>query len=141
MSIPKEQDSDIHSPLRTANRLRSKLGQLREKTRIVSDNNSECIKCGSCCRGLFIFVTPADLVREPLLEKAVSRLKNRPQEQEVFGEYSNKYLLAAGWAIPCPMQADNGLCTIYDTRPDACRQWQPHAESCEKLREKLAGIK
>ncbi len=103
-------------------------------------HTSLCTKCGACCQGLFIFVTPQDLQLEPLLSKVVSRLKNRPEEQPYFGEYSNRYLLSAGWAIPCPMLDSDGLCSIYPTRPQACRQWQADTPQCRQLRRKLKAI-
>lgn len=98
------------------------------------EESARCAKCGVCCRTLYIFATPEDLAREPQLMLATSRLKNRPDEQAAFGEFSNRYLLAAGWAVSCPMLGPEGLCTIYETRPDACRQWQPERQRCERLR-------
>jgi len=120
-----------------ATSLRHPVRRLAEQVELV-EQQAECIKCAACCRALFIFVTAEDLAREPRLDKVVSRIKNRPQDQPIFGEYSDKYLLAAGWAIPCPMLGPDRRCTIYPTRPNACRQWQPNLQSCRDLRKKLA---
>lgn len=105
------------------------------------DNNFTCRKCGACCQTLYITITPEDLAREPKLHKAVTRLKHRPEHQNILGEYSDRFLLAAGWAIPCPMLGADNLCTIYETRPLACRQWQAEPQRCQRLKEKLDAAK
>ena len=103
----------------------------------TNESSFKCDQCGMCCQSLFIFIGPEDLQREPRLRKAVSPLKNLPEEQELFGEFSNKYLLSAGWAIPCPFLDDNNLCTIYETRPENCRNWEPDKNWCRSIRRKL----
>ena len=103
----------------------------------TNESSFKCDQCGMCCRSLFIFIGPEDLQREPRLKKAVSPLKNRPEEQALFGEFSNKYLLSAGWAIPCPFLGDDNLCEIYETRPENCRTWEPDKNWCRNIRRKF----
>ncbi len=110
--------------------------EILRRTPPVKLTEPQCNRCGTCCKTLYIFVTPEDLAREPKLRAAVTRLKNVPKDQATFGEYSNKYLLAAGWAIPCPMLGSDNLCTIYETRPTICRQWTAKNSECDRLRKK-----
>ncbi len=117
----------------------SKVETVRRKPP-AKQNEPQCARCGTCCRTLFVFVTPEDIAREPKLRIATTRLKNLPEEQATFGKYSNKYLLAAGWAIPCPMLDSDNLCTIYQTRPNICRQWEAENSECQRLRQKYSAL-
>ena len=105
---------------------------------LVTPEQSECLKCGMCCRTMFVFIRPKDLAREPRLIKAATRLKNHPDDQAIYGEFSDSYLLAAGWAMPCPFLGTDNLCMIYETRADICRNWQPNIERCQKTRKGFA---
>jgi len=73
----------------------------------------ECIRCGRCCRESIIHVSSDDLIREPRLAPHVNRFKHR----------IDVYLLET----PCPFLREK-KCSIYPTRPDECRDFQPGAQ-------------
>jgi len=91
----------------------------------------DCTKCGNCCRSMTVQLTKAD----------VTRLANRLR---VTGsEFTGRYTVKNGEGetvietLPCPFLAD-GLCTVYDDRPQDCRDF-PNLHK-KDFRSRLMGV-
>lgn len=83
----------------------------------------ECDRCGLCCRKLIVYLVPADVVREPRLATVAIKFRQS-------NEYSHH--LCAG---RCPLLNGDSECTIYETRPTECREYEAGAKHCQDLRE------
>ena len=79
----------------------------------------DCTKCGNCCRALGPRVNETDIKRiAPLFRmKAVAFVKEylRVDEDDDFVFKD----------MPCPFLGDDNICSVYDERPKACRDY-PH---------------
>ena len=97
----------------------------------------ECEQCGACCKGTLIVETDyQDVLREPrILAAQVGPYKVTVRELAKEGKVA---LLACGLERPCPFLGDDHRCTIYATRPDACREFEPGSERCREIRAQLA---
>ena len=84
-------------------------------------NEIDCTKCANCCKSLGPLFTEADITR---ISK-VFRMK--------LGVFEDMYLRVdedgdkVFQSMPCPFLGDDNLCTIYDVRPKACREF-PHTD-------------
>jgi len=80
-----------------------------------------CLECGNCCRTLGPRVTDKDVER---MSKAL-RIKQV--------ELINKYLRTdedgdlVFNSMPCPFLGNDNYCSIYESRPKACREY-PHTD-------------
>lgn len=87
-----------------------------------------CDSCGACCR-LMVEIGATDLMREPRL-RAVTR--------KITGD-GDRFLLADGSVKPCPMLGDDCRCTIYNTRPNLCVEFEAGSYNCQEAR-RIAGL-
>ncbi|MDX1934512.1 MAG: YkgJ family cysteine cluster protein [Capsulimonadales bacterium] len=77
----------------------------------------DCLTCGNCCRTLQIVVD----------EKDVRRLARRLGITEK--EFARKYVAVAEdrtkyfQATPCPFLGEGNACSVYEDRPQACRDF------------------
>ncbi len=89
----------------------------------------ECDGCGACCRTFPIFASETDAQREPRIA--------------VEGRQLSGWLATEQWTyqlfpLPfhetcCFLDGDN-RCTIYATRPDVCRRFEPGSDQCQEAR-------
>ncbi len=95
--------------------------------RIVQDIHTEvfseidCTECANCCKTLGPLFTEADITR---IAKHL-RMK-LPVFEEMYlrvDEDGDKVFQA----MPCPFLGGDNLCSIYDARPKACREF-PHTD-------------
>jgi Fe-S-cluster containining protein len=80
----------------------------------------DCTRCANCCRTLRPDLTDADIDR-------IALHLGQPRE-----EFINTFLI---WddedrcyrtkTAPCPLLSVDGRCTVYDVRPETCRDY-PH---------------
>jgi Fe-S-cluster containining protein len=77
----------------------------------------DCTACANCCRGLAITLTPEDISRIAahlgLSEDELKAEYLRYDQEERSFEFKSK---------PCPFLSRK-LCSIYDKRPEACRDF------------------
>lgn len=81
----------------------------------------DCTKCANCCKVLGPLFTEADIsriakhfrMRLPVFEDMYLRVDE--DNDKVFK------------SMPCPFLGENNLCSIYDIRPKACREF-PHTD-------------
>lgn len=91
--------------------------QLHEKV----TKNTDCLKCANCCRSLGPRITDKDVDR---MAKAL-RLKSN--------DLIAKYLKVdedgdtVFQSMPCPFLGSDNYCSIYESRPKACREY-PHTD-------------
>lgn len=89
--------------------------ELHEKEFAVFD----CLQCGKCCTSLGPLLTDKDISRLSLC------LKVKPSEftqKFLVIDEDNDYVFKA---MPCPFIRGDNFCTVYDSRPAACRDY-PH---------------
>ena len=90
-----------------------------------------CRRCGNCCRSLIVEAYARDLRRESRLrEKSLGGYRPDPSDQE--WRMGLKCLILAGPGEACGFLTPDNLCSIYATRPDACRQFEPCPENCSR---------
>lgn len=76
----------------------------------------DCTQCGNCCRSLQVVVDRADIARlAARLNLTTSEFTRRYVK---YDETGDGYFAA----MPCPFLKDN-LCTVYEDRPTACRDF------------------
>ncbi len=91
------------------------IGDLHNK--VFSDIN--CLDCANCCK------THSPLFIRRDIERIAKHLRLSP------AQFSSQYLLIdedGDWVFhtsPCPFLAKDNKCSIYDIRPEACREY-PH---------------
>ena len=84
----------------------------------------DCTKCANCCKMLGPLFTEADIsriakhfrMRLPVFEDMYLRVDE--DNGKVFK------------SMPCPFLGEDNLCSIYDIRPKACREF-PHTDRKE----------
>jgi Fe-S-cluster containining protein len=85
-----------------------------------------CDGCGACCRTFPIFVTYDDVEREP-----------RIAEEGLRNTSSKKYSLTL-FPLPfheaCCFLNGEQQCTIYETRPEICRELAAGSSQCQEAR-------
>jgi Fe-S-cluster containining protein len=79
----------------------------------------DCLKCANCCK------TTGPLFKQKDIERLASHFKMRPAqfvETYLHIDEDNDYVLNA---LPCPFLGSDNYCSVYDHRPNACREY-PH---------------
>lgn len=84
-------------------------------------SKTDCLACANCCKTTSPIFYPTDIDR---LSRA---LRMRP------GDFIEKYLKVDEdrdyvlQSSPCPFLGEDNLCSVYDSRPKACREY-PHTD-------------
>ncbi len=95
--------------------------------RSVSD--LDCTRCGACCKGLTVALGPEDEAR--LSADEVLSLTR-------FDEASlRRFLVQRPGGACVALREEDGrfLCSIYERRPAACREFENGSRRCLELRE------
>jgi len=88
----------------------------------------KCQRCGACCRTLLVECDYDDCVREPRLLKPSTNPHGLSLADLEGGEKCIKL-----WR--CRFLGPDNLCTIYATRPQECRDFEPGNPKCLEARE------
>lgn len=81
----------------------------------------DCLSCANCCK------TTSPIFYERDIERAAKALRMKP------GDFFEKYLKidedrdAVLKQAPCPFLGSDNYCSIYEHRPNACREY-PHTD-------------
>ena len=80
-----------------------------------------CLECANCCRNLGPRITHKDI------ERLSQSLRIKPSK--VIDDYlrideDNDYVFKS---MPCPFLCDDNYCSVYASRPIACREY-PHTD-------------
>ena len=79
----------------------------------------DCLSCANCCK------TTGPLFTQKDIERLASHFKLRPAqfiEKYLHIDEDNDYVLNV---LPCPFLGADNYCSVYDVRPNACREF-PH---------------
>lgn len=81
----------------------------------------DCLKCANCCK------TTGPLFAQRDIERIAAHLRLKPGtmvEQYLRIDEDNDYVLQQ---VPCPFLGADNYCSIYEVRPQACREY-PHTD-------------
>jgi len=81
----------------------------------------DCLQCANCCK------TTSPIFYQRDIERLAKHFRIRPSEfieQYLHIDEDNDYVLNA---TPCPFLGDDNYCSVYDSRPTACREY-PHTD-------------
>ena len=103
---------------------KKRLGNMDTIVQQLHDEVSEkidCLTCANCCRSLGPAIYDKDI------ERMAKALRIKPSEVvssylriDEDGDYVFK-------SMPCPFLMDDNYCSIYESRPKACREY-PHTD-------------
>lgn len=103
---------------------KKRLGKMDVIVHQLHDNISEridCLSCANCCKSLGPAIYDKDI------ERIAKALRIKPSEVvssylrvDEDGDYVFK-------SMPCPFLMPDNYCSIYDSRPKACREY-PHTD-------------
>lgn len=82
----------------------------------------DCLTCANCCK------TTGPLFKQKDIERLAQHLKMRPStfvETYLHIDEDNDYVLNT---LPCPFLGKDNYCSVYEFRPNACREY-PHTNS------------
>lgn len=80
-----------------------------------------CLDCANCCKTIGPLLIPADI------EKLARHLKMKTadfHEAHIAHDDDNDLVFSNH---PCPFLLDNNYCSVYESRPRACREY-PHTD-------------
>ncbi len=78
-----------------------------------------CLECANCCRGLGPRITPSDISRlSAFLKIKETDLMKKYITTDEDGDYVFR-------ESPCPFLLQDNYCSVYVSRPKACREY-PH---------------
>ncbi|WP_445684233.1 YkgJ family cysteine cluster protein [Streptococcus sp. FSL R7-0212] len=81
----------------------------------------DCTKCANCCKSLGPLFTEADIQRiSKHFKMKMPAFENMFLQVDEDGDKMFQ-------SMPCPFLGDDNLCSIYDVRPKACREF-PHTD-------------
>lgn len=81
----------------------------------------DCLQCANCCK------TTSPIFYQRDIERLAKHFRIRPSEfieQYLHIDEDNDYVLNVA---PCPFLGDDNYCSVYDSRPTACREY-PHTD-------------
>jgi len=81
----------------------------------------DCLQCANCCK------TTSPIFYQRDIERLAKHFRIRPSEfieQYLHIDEDNDYVLNIA---PCPFLGDDNYCSVYDSRPTACREY-PHTD-------------
>jgi uncharacterized protein len=92
--------------------------------------NIDCLSCANCCK------TTSPIFYQRDIERAAKAVKLKPGafiEKYLRIDEDQDYVLQTA---PCPFLGEDNYCSIYESRPNACREY-PHTDR-KKMHQILA---
>jgi Fe-S-cluster containining protein len=83
--------------------------------------NIDCLKCANCCSGT------GPLFLDKDIDRLAKHFRIRPSEfteNYLRVDEDNDYVFKS---VPCPFLGTDKYCHVYDSRPNACREF-PHTQ-------------
>lgn len=80
-----------------------------------------CLDCANCCKSISPIITQTDL------ERLARHLKIKPSEflqKYLFMDEDGDFVFQQ---TPCPFLGTDNYCSVYESRPRACREY-PHTD-------------
>lgn len=87
----------------------------------------DCLHCANCCKTISPIITYNDVER---MARALRVKPSRVVEQYLEVDCDGDYVFQSA---PCPFLMADNCCSIYDSRPRACREY-PHTDR-KKMRQ------
>lgn len=84
-------------------------------------DETDCLACASCCRSLGPAIYDKDIER---MGKALKLKPSEVVEQYLRQDEDGDYVFRT---MPCPFLMPDNYCSIYESRPKACREY-PHTD-------------
>ena len=81
----------------------------------------DCLTCANCCSSISPMITDKDVER---LAKALRLKPSRVIELYMHLDEDQDYVFNHA---PCPFLLDDNYCSVYESRPKACREY-PHTD-------------
>lgn len=81
----------------------------------------DCLSCANCCRSLGPAIYDKDIER---MAKALRIKPSAVVDQYLRIDEDGDYVFKT---MPCPFLMDDNYCSIYESRPKACREY-PHTD-------------
>ena len=81
----------------------------------------DCLSCANCCRSLGPAIYDKDIDR---MAKALRIKPSQVVEQYLRIDEDGDYVFKS---MPCPFLMNDNYCSIYESRPKACREY-PHTD-------------
>lgn len=102
-ALPKDLDKQFH--------------QLHEE----AFEHIDCLRCANCCK------TTSPIFKQKDIERLAAHFRMKPSQfiqQYLHIDEDNDYVLNSS---PCPFLGDDNYCSVYEQRPNACREY-PHTD-------------
>lgn len=110
------------------------LEQISKETHDQVFKRTDCLSCGNCCKSAPPIVTPADIKRiAKFIGSSPKQVLRDFTIQDFNGEMSFDQ-------VPCRFLGKDNYCSIYEARPEACRDY-PHTRSNQFMRRKNLHMK
>lgn len=84
-------------------------------------SQTECLECANCCRTLGPAIYDKDIER---ISKSLKIKPSAVVEQYLRQDEDGDYVFKT---MPCPFLMPDNYCSIYESRPKACREY-PHTD-------------
>lgn len=101
--------------------------------RSIHDNvfeNTDCLDCGNCCKSAPPMIYSKDIKRiAKFLSIPPKTFKRKYVLEDIDGSLSFNH-------VPCHFLQSDNTCSIYEVRPDACRDY-PHTDKLFFKRKEL----
>lgn len=81
----------------------------------------DCLSCANCCKSLGPYLTNRDITR---LAAHLNMKPGQFTEKFLRIDEDNDYVFKN---MPCPFLQTDNKCSVYEQRPDACREY-PHTD-------------
>jgi Fe-S-cluster containining protein len=81
----------------------------------------DCLECANCCK------TTSPIFYQKDIERLAKHFRIKPQQfiaQYLHIDEDNDYVLNVA---PCPFLGSDNYCSVYESRPTACREY-PHTD-------------
>ena len=81
----------------------------------------DCLKCGNCCRSLGPMILEKDI---DILSKSLKMKSSDFIEKYLRKDEDGDFVFQS---MPCPFLGSDNYCSVYESRPKACREY-PHTD-------------
>jgi Fe-S-cluster containining protein len=127
-----------------AQREESRIAELREIYDRFCDifiKHQDCQRCGNCCHAHFLLpITSEDIEKEPRLLDLSRPIEPSDRQNENIKSQHIRIINLINDNSTCPLYQDGHGCSIYQNRPETCREYPPSLFNCLRAKLKRAGF-
>ena len=106
----------------------------------IVNKERDCNRCGMCCNSYDVLLTHNDLAMEPELNAASRSIKESERKRCGIDSRFIKVMNTETNSQRCPLYWDDLGCSVYENRPELCRNYAPTLNNCFKSRLGYAGF-